>query len=298
MTPPVFRFAPSPNGRLHLGHAYSALLNAGFARRLDGRLLLRLEDIDVTRCTPENEASILEDLRWLGLSWEEPVRRQSEHFDTYAASLRRLERDGLVYPSFMTRGAARDHIAEQEARGLRWRRDPDGVPLFPALDRDLSRRKRAALIAEGRAFAWRLDMDAALARINGPLAWSETAGLDLSQTDAVAANPGAWGDVILGRREIPTSYHLSVVVDDALQGITHVVRGKDLYHATSVHRLLQSLLGLPAPVYHHHALMTDPQGRKLSKSLGDTALAALRAAGASRREILRMLGLDDHGAAG
>jgi glutamyl-Q tRNA(Asp) synthetase len=292
MTPPVFRFAPSPNGRLHLGHAYSALLNARFAERLGGRLLLRLEDIDVARCTPDNEAAILADLAWLGLAWEEPVRRQSEHFDTYAASLRRLEREGLVYPSFLTRGQARDHVAEQEARGVRWPRDPDGAPLYPALDRELSPRRRAALVAEGRPFSWRLDMDAALSRIDGALAWSELSGADLSAAETVPAAPQAWGDVVLGRRDVPTSYHLSVVVDDALQEVTHVVRGRDLYHATSVHRLLQALLGLRAPAYHHHALVTGADGRKLSKSAGDTTLAVLRQAGATRADVLRRLGLD------
>lgn len=292
MTPPVFRFAPSPNGRLHLGHAYSALLNARFADRLGGRLLLRMEDIDVARCSPDHEAAILDDLAWLGLRWEEPVRRQSAHFDTYGASLRRLEREGLVYPSFLTRGEARDHISEQEARGVRWPRDPDGVPLYPGVDKGLSKRRRAGLIAEGRAFAWRLDMDAAVARIDGALAWAEASGEDLSAVDVIEARPQAWGDVVLGRRDVPTSYHLSVVVDDALQGVTHVVRGRDLLHATSVHRLLQVLLGLPAPVYHHHSLVMGPDGRKLSKSLQDTGIETLRAAGETPQGIRRLLGLD------
>jgi len=292
MNPPVFRFAPSPNGRLHLGHAYSALLNRHFADRLGGRLLLRLEDIDTARCTAGHEAGILEDLAWLGLRWEEPVRRQSEHFATYEASLRRLEREGLVYPSFLTRGEARDHISEQEARGVRWPRDPDGVPLYPAIDKALSRRRRASLIAEGKPFAWRLDMTAALGRVDGGLAWAEVGGPDLAAVETVEATPAAWGDVVLARRDVPTSYHLSVVVDDALQAVTHVVRGRDLYHATSVHRLLQVLLGLPAPVYHHHTLVIGPDGRKLSKSLQDTGIATLRDQGETPEGIRRLVGLD------
>jgi glutamyl-Q tRNA(Asp) synthetase len=348
VTRPVFRFAPSPNGALHLGHAYSALLNRHLAERVGGRLLLRLEDIDTTRCTPEFEAGIFRDLEWLGVRWEESVRRQSEYFATYAESLRRLERQGLVYPAFMSRGEMRAHIVEREARGENWPRDPDGVPLYPGLDKALSRRKREALIAEGRPFAWRLDMVAALGRVGGSLAWEEistgetgqcqTLDAPLSDTptpnpspqgggghprvDAdqdrrpsvtgeagakspsplrggvrgggtrIDADPAAWGDVVLARRDVPTSYHLSVVVDDALQGVTHVVRGLDLYAATAVHRLLQRLLGLPAPAYHHHRLILGPDGRKLSKSFGDTGIAALREAGETPETVRRMVGFE------
>lgn len=291
MNPPVLRFAPSPNGRLHLGHAYSALLNQRLADTTGGRLLLRLEDIDTTRCTPEFEAGIFDDLRWLGVGWEEPVRRQSEHFADYAQNLRRLMDEGLVYPAFMSRGETRAHIVEQEAEGKSWPRDPDGVPLYPGLDKALSERKRAALIAEGKPFAWRLDMAAALARIGRPLAWTEFSAGDLSVENQVEARPQDWGDVILARRDTPTSYHLSVVVDDALQGITHVVRGLDLFAATAVHRVLQELLGLPAPAYHHHRLILGPDGRKLSKSLRDTGVAALRGNGAAPADIRRMVGL-------
>ena len=292
MNPPVFRFAPSPNGRLHLGHAYSALLNQWLADTTGGRLLLRLEDIDTARCTPEFEVGILEDLRWLGVCWEEPVRRQSEHFADYEQSLRRLMDEGLVYPAFMSRGEMRAHIVEQEAAGKDWPRDPDGVPLYPGLDKALSGKKRAVLINEGKPFAWRLDMAAALARIGQPLAWSEFTADDPSVLSRVEAQPQDWGDVILARRDTPTSYHLSVVVDDALQGITHVVRGQDLFAATAVHRVLQELLGLAAPVYHHHRLILGPDGRKLSKSLRDTGIAALRGNGAAPDDIRRMIGLD------
>lgn len=292
MNPPVFRFAPSPNGRLHLGHAYSALLNQRLAEDTTGRLLLRLEDIDTTRCTPEFEAGIFDDLHWLGISWEEPVRRQSEHFSVYEQSLRRLMDEGLIYPAFMSRGEMRAHIVEQEAVGNSWPRDPDGVPLYPGLDKVLSEKKRAALIDEGKPFAWRLDMAAALARIGRSLEWMELSADDPSVLNQVEARPQDWGDVILARRDTPTSYHLSVVVDDALQGITHVVRGLDLFAATAVHRVLQELLGLPTPTYHHHRLILGPDGRKLSKSLRDTGIAALRGNGAAPADIRRMIGLD------
>jgi glutamyl-Q tRNA(Asp) synthetase len=292
VTRPVFRFAPSPNGALHLGHAYSALLNQRLAGRTVGRLLLRLEDIDVGRCTPEFEAGIMRDLAWLGIHWEEPVRRQSEHFSFYAESLLRLHRDGLVYPAFMSRGEVRAHITEYEAAGGNWPRDPDGVPLYPGLDKALPRRKREALIAAGTPFAWRLDMAEVLARISEPPAWNEFAEDDLSVSRRLEARPEQWGDVVLARRDVPTSYHLSVVVDDALQEVTHIVRGLDLYAATAVHRVLQHLLGLPAPAYHHHKLILGPDGRKLSKSLKDTGIAALREQGKTPEEVRRMVGMD------
>ncbi len=291
MTRPVFRLAPSPNGQLHLGHAYSALLNQNFAIRMDGRLLLRIEDIDTVRCTPEFEAGVLADLKWLGVSWDGPVRRQSEHFAEYETCLRKLEREGLVYPAFMSRGEIRVHIAEQGAVGLDWLRDPDGVPIYPGLDKALSLKKRAALIAEGKPFAWRLDMTEALARIGQSLEWTELSGDDLSQSLAVDARAEAWGDVILARRDAPTSYHLSVVVDDALQGVTHIVRGLDLFDATAVHRILQELLGLPRPAYHHHSLILGPDGRKLSKSFRDTGIAVLRNQGETPETIRARVGL-------
>jgi glutamyl-Q tRNA(Asp) synthetase len=275
----VFRFAPSPNGHLHLGHALSALLNHDMARAAGGRFLLRIEDIDASRCRPEFEAAILEDLAWLGLTWEEPVRRQSEHLDAYRAALGRL--GGLVYPSFESRGEIARLAVE---RGPDWPRDPDGAPLYPGRARDVAPEERARRM-EAEPYALRLDMAAALARV-GPLRWREGEG-------SVAAQPEAWGDVVLARKDIPTSYHLSVVVDDALQGITHVVRGQDLYWSTSVHRLLQELLGLPAPTYHHHRLVLDDEGRKLSKSTRATALRELRAQGVTPRVIRSMVGFDD-----
>ncbi|MER9677942.1 tRNA glutamyl-Q(34) synthetase GluQRS [Mesorhizobium sp. M0184] len=291
MTLLTFRFAPSPNGELHLGHAYSALLNQKLAKAAGGRLLLRIEDIDTTRCTPEFEAGIFRDLKWLGLGWEEPVRRQSEHFAEYRAMLERLIREELVYPAFMSRSEIRAFIADSEKRGRDWPRDPDGVPLYPAADKALTASERKRRVAENVPFAWRLDVDAAIARAGKDLSWAEYTDETLSATRRVEAHPQDWGDVVVARREIPTSYHLAVTMDDALQGVSHVVRGQDLYSATSVQRLLQQLLGLPQPAYFHHRLILGPDGRKLSKSLGDTGLAAQRKAGASPADLKRLVGL-------
>ncbi|TGP53920.1 tRNA glutamyl-Q(34) synthetase GluQRS [bacterium M00.F.Ca.ET.230.01.1.1] len=291
MTLLTFRFAPSPNGELHLGHAYSALLNQQMAAQAGGRLLLRIEDIDITRCTPEFEAGLLRDLEWLGLRWEQPVRRQSEHFAEYQAVLDRLIAEELVYPAFMSRGEIRAFIAETEKRGRGWPRDPDGVPLYPPLDKALPARERRRRIAENMPFAWRLDVEAAIARVSAGLSWAEFTDETMSATRAIEAKPRAWGDVIVARRDIPTSYHLAVVLDDTLQGVSHVVRGQDLYAATSVQRLLQELLGLPQPRYFHHRLILGPDGRKLSKSFKDTGLAALRQAGLSPQDVTRLVGL-------
>jgi glutamyl-Q tRNA(Asp) synthetase len=292
MTPPAFRFAPSPNGELHLGHAYSALLNQRMGLAAGGRLLLRIEDIDLARCTPEFEAGIYRDLEWLGLEWEKPIRRQSEHFAEYQAALERLIRSDLVYPAFMSRSEIRSHIANAEAGGRRWPHDPDGAPLYPGLEKALSTRERLRRRESGLPYAWRLDMEAALSAVSSRLTWREADKEDLVSFSVVEAHPEEWGDVVLARKEIPTSYHLSVVVDDALQGISHVVRGRDLYHATSVQRLLQELLGLSAPVYFHHRLILDRDGRKLSKSQRDTGIRILRENGATPADIGGMVGVE------
>ncbi|PZM09470.1 tRNA glutamyl-Q(34) synthetase GluQRS [Rhizobium tubonense] len=285
---PVFRFAPSPNGPLHLGHALSAILNHDMARAADGRFLLRIEDIDQARCTPEFEDGIYADLAWLGLGWEKPVRRQSEHFAEYQSALQSLIDRDLAYPSFLTRGEVRAFVSASEAGRKPWPRDPDGAPLYPACDRERTVADRRRMLESGLKHAWRLDIERALTTIPGRLDWTETGD---GQTGQIAADPAAWGDVVLSRSDAPSSYHLSVVVDDALQGVTHVVRGLDLFHATSIHVLLQALLGLPAPLYHHHRLITDDAGRKLAKSEGDTGLAELRAKGISAADLRRRIGL-------
>lgn len=284
----VFRFAPSPNGYLHLGHALSALINADMARAVGGRLLLRIEDIDRTRCRPEYEAAIYQDLAWLGLAWEAPVRRQSEHFAAYRASLDRLTGMGLVYPSFESRAEIARLVAAREQSGP-WPRDPDGVPLYPGAARELSAGERRRRMA-GEPYALRLDMAAALARV-GELPWTDTGRGPNGETGQVPAAAARWGDVVLGRKETPTSYHLAVVIDDALQGVTDVVRGEDLFWSTGVHRLLQALLGLSAPTYHHHRLIRDGDGRKLAKSTRATGLRDLRAQGRTPADIRKLVGL-------
>jgi glutamyl-Q tRNA(Asp) synthetase len=281
--PPIFRFAPSPNGYLHLGHAYSALLNAKMARETGGRLLLRIEDIDIVRCRPEYERAIYEDLAWIGFKWEEPVRRQSKHPAAYAQALAELRERRLTYPCFCTRGDILRAIAGRPD----WPRDPDGSPLYPGTCRHLNAAEGAARLACGERAAWRLDVAKAFDS-GGPLAWCEYGDNAVRE---IAAEPQRWGDVPVARRDIGTSYHVSVVVDDAQQGVTDVVRGKDLYAATSVHRLLQALLGLPEPRYHHHELITNASGHKLSKSRGSPTLRDLRANGITPEEIVRTLGL-------
>ncbi len=276
---PVLRFAPSPTGHLHLGHALSAFENERWAQALGARLLLRIEDIDVTRCRPDFVAALLEDLAWLGLPFEPGPRRQSEHFASYRAALDRLAGMGLLYRSYASRAEIAAAVGGQDHP-----RDPDGTPLYP----------RAALAAAddpaGRdpaePFALRLDMAKAAALVP-PLSWRE---LTTPQAGfkPVPAAPQRWGDVVLARKEFPASYHLAVVVDDALQGISHVVRGKDLFHATGLHRLLQALLGLPEPLYHHHGLILGPDGEKLSKSARSTSLRALRADGITPARIRAM----------
>ena len=285
---PIFRFAPSPNGYLHLGHALSAILDFEMARASGGRFLLRIEDIDAARCRPEFEQAIYEDLAWLGIAWEEPVRRQSDNLDAYAQALAKLEAQGLVYPSFESRAEIARHIAQHH--GAPWPHDPDGSPLYPGMAKQLPADERARRMASD-PYALRLDMSAAIDR-TGALTWVETGADPKQDHETRMAEPEKWGDVVLARKETPTSYHLSVVVDDALQGVTHVVRGQDLYQATSVHRVLQALLALPVPLYHHHRLVLDAEGKKLSKSTRSTALRELREQGATPADIRRMIALE------
>lgn len=286
---PIFRFAPSPNGRLHLGHALSALTNEALARRFGGRLLLRIEDIDLTRCRPEFVAGIEADLEWLGIRFEPGFRRQSQHFDDYAAALASLRRRGLVYPCFCSRQEIRNAVVEREvATGQPWPVDPDGAPLYPGSCKGLDSDEAAQRIAAGEAHVLRLDMAAGLAMAGQSLAYTVFDAEDARHV--VQAAPARWGDVVLARKDVPTSYHLAVTVDDALQGVSHVVRGRDLEAATDVHVLLQHLLGLPTPLYHFHRLLLADDGQKLAKSRASQSLAALRGDGITAAEIRRQLG--------
>lgn len=274
------------------------------ARAVGGRFLIRIEDIDQARCLPVYETAILEDLARLGITSDGPVRRQSEHFPLYSDALDRLKALGLVYPSFLSRSEIKARVASHVAMtGEAWPSDPDGAPIYPGDERDLDAEVAAARIASGAQVIWRLDMAKAIAEV-GALDWQESGGEDPDPAvdmcamagkrrfRTVVADPARWGDVILARADVPTSYHLSVVVDDAAQAVTDVVRGADLFHATSVHRLLQALLGLSAPRYHHHALVRDESGRKLSKSDGDARLVVLFDRRADIAEIERLVGLD------
>ncbi len=289
MSPPVFRFAPSPNGYLHLGHALSALMNFDMARAAGGTFLLRIEDIDDSRCRPEFEGAIYEDLRWLGLTWQEPVRRQSGHFTDYRAAIAKLDVMGLIYPSFESRSEIARFVEVGEKSGVTFPRDPDGGIRYPGMNKSLPAKERERLIEAGAPYALRLDMAAAIA-LTGALTWDESGD---KANVATAAEPELWGDVILARKDTPNSYHLSVMVDDAAQGVTHVVRGQDLFPSTSVHRVLQELLGFPPPHYHHHRLILDGEDRKLSKSTQATGLRELRAGGATAADIRRMVGLPE-----
>ncbi len=273
MTGIVTRFAPSPTGLLHLGHAFSALKAWTLSRGHEGRFILRIEDIDTGRCRRDYNDAIYRDLGWLGLTWETPVRLQSEHLADYSAALERLKHRDLVYPCFCTR---RDIAAAANAP-----HGPDG-PIYPGTCRNLDEEKRQNLMRSGR-YAWRLDVKKSC-QTTGALEWSD------AYAGRVTATPQQLGDVVIARKDLGTSYHLAVTVDDALQGITDIVRGKDLFDSTHIHRLLQALLGLPTPRYHHHALILDGAGEKLSKRNDAQTLESLREAGRSAAEIREMLG--------
>jgi len=279
MTAPVTRFAPSPTGLLHLGHAYSALFAWVCARGSGGRFLLRIEDIDRARCRPEFTGAILEDLAWLGLDWDGSVRRQSQHFADYARALDRLEVAGLIYPCFCTRAAIQAEIARAGAA-------PHGAegPLYPGTCRGLSLDERRARIAAGDGYALRLDT-AKAAALAGPLDWED------AEAGPVAADPLSHGDVVLARKDTPASYHLAVTVDDAIQGVSLVTRGRDLFGATHVHRLLQALLDLPTPRYWHHRLLTDASGKRFAKRDRSLTLRALREAGKTPAQVREMAGI-------
>jgi glutamyl-Q tRNA(Asp) synthetase len=268
----ITRFAPSPTGELHLGHAHSALFAFTEARRANGRFLLRIEDIDRGRCRLEFTQSILTDLAWLGLEWEPPVRHQSEHFDAYRAQLARLEAEGLLYPCFCTR---KDIVQAGNAP-----HGPDG-PVYPGTCRTLSAAERRERMESEIAYALRLDCGEAMRR-SGMLIWHDR------NVGLVTARPDLFGDVVLARKDVPASYHLAVTWDDALQGVTLVTRGEDLFTATHVHRLLQALLDLPVPDYAHHRLLTDAEGRRYAKRDRALTLRALRESGRTPAEVIAM----------
>jgi glutamyl-Q tRNA(Asp) synthetase len=278
---PILRFAPSPNGLLHLGHAYSALVTWNAARLLGGTALLRIEDIDAERSKPEFVAAIMADLAWLGLDWPEPVLRQSQRMDAYADAGNHLRGQGLLYPCF----CSRSEIAAA-ATGA----DPDGAPLYPGTCRYLDRGEQIERLERGDPVQFRLDTEAAMARA-GMLTFTVVGPLVTDRPQIRHARPERWGDVVLQRKGTPTSYHLSVVVDDAAQGITHVTRGRDMEAATDIHALLQMLLGLPSPIYHFHRLILDDEGKKLAKSRGSQSLADLRAQGWTQEDVKRAVGL-------
>jgi glutamyl-Q tRNA(Asp) synthetase len=281
MPDPILRFAPSPNGRLHLGHVLSALVTWQAAGKLGGTALLRIEDIDGERCKPEFTAAIFEDLHWLGLTWPEPVMHQSTRFAHYAAAANRLRDMDLLYPCFCSRSDIALHARDT---------DPEGAPLYAGTCRHLTNGERIERLERGDPVQFRLDTLTAMER-TGLLTYTIIGPTILDRPQIRYARPERWGDVVIQRKAIPTSYHLSVVVDDDAQGITHVTRGRDLEAATDIHILLQALLALASPLYHFHRLLLAPDGEKLSKSKGSKAISDLRAEGWSPNDIRLAIGL-------
>lgn len=275
----VTRFAPSPTGHLHKGHAYAALKAWQFAKDRGGRFLLRIEDIDYNRCDAANTAQIFEDLAWLGLDWEEPVRIQSEHLDDYHRAAETLKSQGFLYPCFCTR---KEIQRELESAG----QAPHGIegPIYPGICRQLSKEEQESRLAAGEAHALRLDLEKALDKTGRNLTWND------SKAGEQIARPELLGDTIIVRKDIGTSYHLAVVVDDGLQGITDIVRGFDLFESTHLHVILQKLLGLPTPNYHHHQLLTDEAGNRLAKRNQSITLKSLREAGTTATELIEACG--------
>lgn len=279
----VTRFAPSPTGRLHKGHAFSALTAWTAAREAGGRFILRIEDIDPTRCRPEYEAAIHEDLTWLGLDWEAPVRRQSDHLADYAVAIDALNARGLLYRCFRTRKEILDAIGDAPHGAVEAVRPGPHPP-----------EEEARLLVEGRPFAWRLSLDRARAEL-GEAAWAALSFVDEGmgpdgETGLIRARPETAGDVVLARKDAGVAYHLAVTHDDALQGVTHVIRGQDLFEATHIQRLIQTLMGWPAPIYGHHRLLTGPDGRRYAKRDRSVTLAELRAGGLTATALRRELG--------
>jgi glutamyl-Q tRNA(Asp) synthetase len=284
----VTRFAPSPTGLLHLGHAYSAWAAHDAARATGGKLILRIEDIDRTRCKPEFEQAIFEDLAWLGLAWETPVRRQSDHFEDYTEALEKLRDKGVVYRCFKTR----KEIADEIARAPHLTPDgPEGAQYVGAM---LAAHEERSLLAEGAPFAWRLDTSHAVRiaeKTAGPLTFIEEGAGPKGEHGTIAATPEIFGDPVIARKDLGTSYHLASVYDDAHQGVTHIIRGEDLFPATHLHRLLQAVLDLPAPTYRHHRLITDETGKRFAKRDRAVTIKALRESGETPSSLRRRVGL-------
>lgn len=278
---PVFRFAPSPNGLLHLGHAYSALFTAHWAAEMGGQFLIRIEDVDVARCKPEFTKAIFEDLHWLDLDWPEPVMMQSDRFAIYETAAEKLKRAGIVYPCFCSRAEIRAAATGDT--------DPDGAPIYPGTCRHLSRSDVTRRLEAGEPANWRLKMDEVLQK-TGPLTFTIAGPTPADRPQISYARPERWGDVVIQRKDTPTSYHLSVVVDDDAQGVTHVTRGRDMEAATDIHVLLQFVLGLKSPAYTFHRLILDAEGQKLSKSVQSQSLKALRAAERTAEDVRAELG--------
>jgi len=285
---PISRFAPSPNGYLHLGHAYSALMTHGMAQAIGGTMLLRIEDIDLNRSKPEFVDAIFEDLHWLGLTWPEPVMRQSDRFAAYAQAFEKLVQMGMLYPCFCSRTEVAEH-----SHGT----DPDGAPRYGGTCRAIPRDVALERIAKGERAAWRIDMKSALIAVDWLLVGHELLPVGAAPVKMPEQgywrrelHPEDWGDAVIVRKDTPTSYHLSVVVDDAAQGVTHVSRGMDLLFSTDLQVLLQCLLNLPTPFYAHHRLVLDGDERKLSKSKGAPSLRSLREAGVTAVEVRRRVG--------
>ena len=282
----ITRFAPSPTGYLHLGHAYAAIYAAATALDTGGRFLVRIEDTDQARCRVEFEIAIEEDLHWLGLSWERPVRRQSEHFDDYANALKRLKDLNCVYPCFCTR----KEIEAEFAASAGAPQGPDG-PLYPGTCKLLDVAERTQRVDRGDQHAWRMDVARATAISGRTLTFYEAGVGPNGERGRIEVQPEIYGDFVLARKDAPASYHLAVVVDDAIQGVSMVTRGNDLFASTHLHRLLQALLGLPEPLYNHHRLICDAAGKRLAKRDQAASLRQLRAQGTSAMQIYEMLGL-------
>ena len=298
MSKPIFRFAPSPTGYLHLGHAYAALFNQKVCRAHNGKMLLRMENIDATRCKTGYEKAMVEDLEWLGFEWQGEIHRQSEHFDYHSLILEKLQNKQLVYPAFLSRSQIKRQVEFFERDGEHWTRDPDGNPHYPGEERALDKAASLRLCADATNYALRLDTNKALGSLGTAgfdnLTWQEMQfgpHSNSKEMKTITGNCIQWGDVILGRKDIATSYHLACVIDDGTQQVTHVVRGRDIFHATSVHRLLQEILGIDPPVYCHHKLINDEKGRKLSKRDMASSIRAMRENGMTPSDIHEIIAI-------